>query len=777
MNQINIQQLSDVVHGQVFPGQSTSLPEVPPELIELSQTHLQHHDLYGKTSDSTPPIGFDLPKLIGDSKTLDEHFYWLGLAVARPYIQLAGDFARGSIPQAPYTEPLPLEHEIANSAEIRSAEGDAISTEHHTGTKSTGSKNKIPRAPAATEWVLDRAGWTRYVEGQAPEPVESPGDEEVLVFDVETLYKQSPFAIMACAASPNAWYSWLSPWLLELEGFSDRQLIPLGDPTKPRVIIGHNVGYDRARIKEEYDLTRTRNVFLDTMSFHVAVNGMCSRQRPAWLKNRKTMELRSKMSAETDSEILREILEKTSEFEETELWMERSSINSLKDVAEFHCGRTIDKAVRDYFGELDRKGVRDMLPRLLNYCASDVSVTFEVYQKVLDGFFQVCPHPVSFGALLRLSSVILPVNQKWEEYIRFAEDKYIQLSNAIQEKLLRLVEGLITKTQEDIKGNPWLEQLDWKVEPFRFIKKLKPKPKKPTPKKGQKKPEVKKPKTDAEKYDLIPAHQKLPGKPQWYRDLVKRKGAPPTITVRTRAAAFILELSWDGYPLIWSDKHGWTFRVPVEKEAEYLDFEKNAVKCIFSEEDKPAALKEDKDHVYFKLPHKDGPNARCVNPLSKNYLTSFENGRLTSGLEFAREALVMNAMCSYWISSRERIMQQMMVYKDEISKMGTQQKTTPEKVPLAPTTENFELDAELDSTKPEKGNVEENRVGFILPQLIPMGTITRRAVEKTWLTASNAKKNRVGSELKSMVTAPPGYHFVGADVEYVSLLTLEICLA
>lgn len=54
---------------------------------------------------------------------------------------------------------------------------------------------------------------------------------------------------------------------------------------------------------------------------------------------------------------------------------------------------------------------------------------------------------------------------------------------------------------------------------------------------------------------------------------------------------------------------------------------------------------------------------------------------------------------------------------------------------------------------------------MILPQVITMGTVTRRAVEATWLTASNAKKNRVGSELKAMVRAPPGYSIVGADVD------------
>ena len=42
----------------------------------------------------------------------------------------------------------------------------------------------------------------------------------------------------------------------------------------------------------------------------------------------------------------------------------------------------------------------------------------------------------------------------------------------------------------------------------------------------------------------------------------------------------------------------------------------------------------------------------------------------------------------------------------------------------------------------------------IIPGLVTAGTLTRRAVEKTWLTASNAKEDRVGSELKAMVKAP-----------------------
>ena len=45
------------------------------------------------------------------------------------------------------------------------------------------------------------------------------------------------------------------------------------------------------------------------------------------------------------------------------------------------------------------------------------------------------------------------------------------------------------------------------------------------------------------------------------------------------------------------------------------------------------------------------------------------------------------------------------------------------------------------------------------------GTLTRRATENTWLVATNAQTNCVGGELKSMLRAPEGFKFVGADVD------------
>ena len=55
-------------------------------------------------------------------------------------------------------------------------------------------------------------------------------------------------------------------------------MIPLGSDDSPRLVIGHNVGYDRVRLGEEYRLERTGTRYLDTMALHIAVSGMTSQQ-------------------------------------------------------------------------------------------------------------------------------------------------------------------------------------------------------------------------------------------------------------------------------------------------------------------------------------------------------------------------------------------------------------------------------------------------------------------------------------------------------------------
>ena len=653
-NEIGVQQLSSHVHPQIFSGRS---PPPPQRLIDLSKDHLGRHNLLGKNQENAPPVAFDLPTLHGS--TLDEHFYKLGKDASEPYYTQAVEY----------------------------------------------SKIHLPKAPRM--WVK-RSGWTKYNEDGTFEAVEAP-QEEMLTFDTEVMWKESSFAVMACAASKTSWYAWLSPWLMG-ESESDRHLIPLGDPTQARIVIGHNIGYDRARIAEEYDVRQSKNFFLDTMSLHVAVNGMCSRQRPTWMKHKKSRDMKDKVASESNSVELSALLENNMlSEEEEELWVGRSSINSLRDVAKFHCNVTIDKAQRDHFGELDKEGIREKLDELLDYCAADVSITHRVYKKVFPAFLEVCPHPVSLGALRHLSSVILPVDRSWDSYINNSEATYVRLSKAVEERLNDLADKALKVKDDSDQYNKddWLGQLDWSGQTVRMVK-------------GKKKSDRPRP----------AARQKLPGMPQWYKDLFATSTADIALTVRTRIAPLLLRLAWDGYPLVWSDKYGWTFKVPLASASEYEN--KPVIKCDMTDE-KDLNLRDDRNHRYFKLPHKDGPQARCASPLAKGYLQYFESGVLSSEFSYAKEALEMNASCSYWISARDRINSQMVVYENDTKGLLIKE--------------------------PSKD------LGYILPQVIPMGTITRRAVENTWLTASNAKANRVGSELKSMIKAPPGYCFVGADVD------------
>ncbi|CAF3523199.1 unnamed protein product [Fusarium graminearum] len=654
-NEIGVQQLSSHVFEQIFPD---GVKPPPQELVELSKDHLRRHDLLGKNTDKSDPIAFDIPPLQG--RTLDEHFHKLGIDAAEPFLTFAKQFSMANPP------------------------------------------------PKPRQWV-HQSGWTKYNPDGTTEKVEAP-EEEMLSFDTEVMWKISPFAVMACASSPTAWYAWLSPWLLG-ETENDRQLIPFGDPTKDRIIVGHNVGFDRARVLEEYSLKQTRNTFLDTMSLHVAVNGMCSQQRPTWMMHKKNRELREQVATEIPSHDLATVLSTQGMHDEEDLWVERSSVNSLRDVAKFHLNVSIDKTIRNDFGELDRDGVVEKLDELLTYCAADVSITHRVYQIVFPNFLKTCPHPVSFAALRHLSSVILPVDKSWDAYIKNAEATYHTLSDAVQERLIGLTESALEMKDSpgEYENDPWMQQLDWSGQEIKMAKGKGNEPPRPV------------------------ARQKKPGMPKWYKDLFQSSDSPINITVRTRVAPLLLKMSWDGYPLFWSNQYGWTFRVPRAEAAKYTA--KLAVECKFDE--KEIKLRDDHAHAYFKLPHKDGPTARCTNPMAKGYLSYFESGMLSSEYTYAKEALEMNASCSYWISARDRIKSQMVVYDQDLRVMRG-------------------------STH---GRPKKDKPGFILPQIIPMGTITRRAVENTWLTASNAKKNRVGSELKAMVKAPRGYCFVGADVD------------
>jgi DNA mitochondrial polymerase exonuclease domain len=69
-------------------------------------------------------------------------------------------------------------------------------------------------------------------------------------------------------------YAWCASGLFDGTYSEPKELIPFGHVDDKRIIVGHNVSYDRARIKEEYRFKPSAFGFVDTMSLHCAIGGL-----------------------------------------------------------------------------------------------------------------------------------------------------------------------------------------------------------------------------------------------------------------------------------------------------------------------------------------------------------------------------------------------------------------------------------------------------------------------------------------------------------------------
>lgn len=785
-NPLQIQMISEKLHNLIF-SQTRSCPN---DKVELAVNHLTSHKLLSGSPTILPDVNLELPKLIGEN--IDDHFRKIAQRQIDGYLALLNNLY--SLPFLP---------------------------------------------PKPKEWSFTK-GWTRYDSNGVATSVPYPEDQ-ALVFDIEVLMMEGNYPTLATAVSHQFWYSWCSDYLIE-EKFQwspkpqMEDLIPLesrqtqnivsAKSQKERIIIGHNVGFDRSFVKEQYYLKGTKLRFLDTMSLHIATVGFTTFQRMLFQANRN----------HTSRSEVREHLEKSKyrPGKPNIEWMETGSMNNLNDVYQFHCDAPpLDKSTRDIFVSGTMKDVREQFQDLMSYCSQDVTATYEVFVRVWPEFLERFPHPVTLSGMLEMGSAFLPVNQNWERYHEHANDTYNDLQRELKLSLMQLADDACELLHEQrYKEDVWLWDLDWSTAQFK-LKKETNKKKKITQENNELKSDEETEDEDeniisdvfatASRLPVRPTHK--PGYPNWYRELCPRYNSehwspgPSLITPQVRVTPKLLRLTWDGYPVHYDNQHGWGYLVPkhhvhLEKE-NLLDGESDDKFNIVDEiepeqlDDKPKFplkqflelcdstvgmtdstnassfpdcdpqplvdqkgmdIKERNKHwkkvgfgkkffktgsakstgpftvadipaYFFKIPHKDGKTKRVGNPLAKDYISKIEDGTLMAfaGNDFANAALRISKMCSYWKNNQQRIESQMVVWSKRAE------------LPLTVTRQQDYL--------------EENRYGAIIPRIVPAGTVTRRAVEPTWLTASNAYNDRIGSELKAMVQSPPGYCFVGADVD------------
>ncbi|XP_033940658.1 DNA polymerase subunit gamma-1 isoform X1 [Pseudochaenichthys georgianus] len=815
MNPLNIQMLSKNLHDQIFRGQE---PEYREEEVERSIRHLQKHQLWGKETSMLPEVELKLPQMYGNN--IDEHFRILAQKQNLPYLEAA--------------------------TELQLAE--------------------IPAMPQVWSWEV---GWTRYGPDGESQKVDFP-EETALVFDVEVCMAEGRCPTMAVAMSPTNWYSWCSKRLIEERYSWSNQLtladlIPLetsinsarppGGQWKERLIVGHNVSFDRTFIKEQYLLKGSKVRFMDTMSLHMAISGLTGFQRTLWMAN--------KMGKRRGLQEVKEHFKKAGQKREGPAigswdWVNISSINNLADVHALYVGGSpLKKEAREIFVKGSMADVRNNFQELMQYCAMDVDATHHVFTEQLPLFMERCPHPVTFAGMLEMGVSYLPVNQNWGRYLEDSQDIYEELQREMKKSLMTLADDACQLLQDDrYKEDPWLWDLEWDVQEFKVkkvpVSKNKKSKKEAETKVGTPLPDLEEdpgPPSEEETEGPCPSRlaveklkdtlsqlpkrrQHLPGHPGWYRKLCEKMSAEDSwspganlISLQMRVTPKLMGLTWDGFPLHYTDKHGWGYLVPGRRDnlvseeeegegpvcphraiesvyreyceqnskarPEYQDChpsedlvwtdstvwakveefgslesltEENGVRMMKNGEKKTNKFQDphnvpEESHChyqhgngpysdvdipgcwFFKLPHKDGNHNNVGSPFSKDFLSKMEDGTLRAGHggTNATRALEINKMMSFWRNAHKRISSQMVLWlrKGELPRTVSRHK-------------EFN---------------EEGQYGAILPQVVTAGTVTRRAVEPTWLTASNARRDRVGSELKAMVQVPPGYHLVGADVD------------
>ncbi|XP_015414654.1 PREDICTED: DNA polymerase subunit gamma-1, partial [Myotis davidii] len=631
--------------------------------------------------------------------------------------------------------------------------------------------------PPSWAWA---EGWTRYGPAGEAEPVAIP-EERALVFDVEVCLAEGTCPTLAVAISPSAWYSCRrrppTPWEAPASAG------PTQREGQEQLVVGHNVSFDRAHIREQYRIQGSRMRFLDTMSMHMAISGLSSFQRSLWMAARQGKHKARQVTQRAQKSQGKGNGPAISSWD----WLDISSVNNLADVHGLYVGGPpLEKEPRELFVKGSMKDVRDNFQDLMQYCSQDVWATYEVFQEQLPLFLERCPHPVTLAGMLEMGVSYLPVNQNWERYLAEAQSTYEELQREMKKSLMDLANDACQLLSGERYRRP----------------------------------------------------QHLPGHPGWYRKLCPRLDdpawtpGPSLLSLQMRVTPKLMALTWDGFPLHFSERHGWGYLVPGRRD-NLAKVPSSGVACPYRGWEKPQTAvaqgpgsagqpgslvglrkgagialllreseascftplvpgpiqveelgclevqdetKTDSSEAavpgqppaltgaggptasqpayhhgngpyhdvdipgcwFFKLPHKDGNSCNVGSPFAKDFLPKMEDGTLQAGPGGASgpRALEINKMISFWRNAHKRISSQMVVWLPRSA------------LPRA-VTRHPDYD-------------EENRYGAILPQVVTAGTITRRAVEPTWLTASNARPDRVGSELKAMVQAPPGYVLVGA---------------
>ncbi|EYB88112.1 hypothetical protein Y032_0252g225 [Ancylostoma ceylanicum] len=300
-----------------------------------------------------------------------------------------------------------------------------------------------------SEWILE-TGWIRYSHSGVTEKVEYPL-EDVFFFDVETCVQDGQLPTLAVALSAEACHRLVHGSAVPTAAHL-YHLIPVGGSNKARVVIGHNVGYDRARTREPYEQMKTAVRFMDTMSMAIPMFGMADHQVVTYETDDSDFTLREKRSERW-----------------RDAWDDRVCRNSLLAVHQHlyrddHRLTKESKKFQEFFVKEDMNAVRQNFQVLVNYCADDNLTCSQIFKKLWPEFQNRFPHPATLYGMLNIGNAYLPINENWELFFNKNESTCNEQKEAGARALITAAKDVINSLKTDDEGtilDAWLFDVDW----------------------------------------------------------------------------------------------------------------------------------------------------------------------------------------------------------------------------------------------------------------------------------------------------------------------------
>lgn len=525
--------------------------------------------------------------------------------------------------------------------------------------------------------------------------------ETTVIFDCETFVKSGNLAILATFFSERGYYIWVHEAFNNTSLEYKPQLLDLGPVVK--ICIGVNVNFDAARVKETYLLQKPSITYIDTRSMFNVCHGLTSD--------------------------LMMLFDTYKWNESMNPYCKYGSKASMLDSYNFYFRESEpmeegSKAVRDVFVNCETinemcevAGGKDIL---YEYAIKDTYYTFKIFKKVIHEFLYYAPNPTHLSAMAILGSPKPTLDNNWHEWVSHCEELFEESLETITSSLSQMALDLMTEFQEndamDTDSDPWNKYLSWYVD-TKLVKKT---------------------------VKVYEVHQ---------------INSPNPITINVphgHAVGEYLEQQLVGLTMLRTSSG----KIKAKKVSEKVDYVARNVNSYGKPEwfvkgvKKPITTKtvlahylcrlrwkgfpvyksedmgfcyRDENSVERKIPHKTGGDANVGGLLSKDYIKYFENGTLTAENPLAKALMDASARNAYWSSVRSRV-------KDVLTY----------KVP----------------------NPLNNGIPTLVAaaQVCPHNTVSSRTGQNLLNTVPGVKKEKIGTELKSMFMAPEGYKVVGADI-------------